>query len=256
MKRIIYAAFALVCLASFSMPAMAHLSAARIAAKNAAARGGLKAWRKIHTMIIKGELDAGGKTDAKLPYVLELKRPHKRRLELQFAGKTALQVYDGAHGWKVRPFLGRDDAEPFSPAEAKQAAETAELDGPLIDYARKGIRIAYQGIDKVEGKRAYKLKLRARNGHVQHLWIDAKTFLDLKIDGAPRKLDGKMHKVAVLYHKYKRVSGLMMPYELETVVAGVKQSRKINVKSVKINPPLDDALFAKPKVAVAAVSGH
>jgi hypothetical protein len=256
MKRTIYAAFALVCLASFSLPAMAHPSAARIAAKNAAARGGLKAWRKVHSMIIKGELDAGGKSNARLPYVLELKRPHKRRLELQFAGKTALQVYDGAHGWKLRPFLGRDDAEPFSPAEAKQAAETAELDGPLIDYRKKGTRIAYEGIDKVEGKRAYKLKLRSKSGHIEHLWIDAKTFLDLKIDGAPRKLDGKMHKVAVMYRNYRRVNGLMIPHELDTVVAGVKQTRKISIERVTINPPLENNLFAKPQTRVASVGGH
>lgn len=256
MKQFIQLACGLACLAAFSAPASAGLSAAQIVDRNVAARGGLKAWRAVVSMTLSGKLGAGGKSKAELPFVLKMKRPHKTRLELTFAGQTALQVYDGAHGWKVRPFLGRDDAEPFSPAEAKQAAETAELDGPLIDYAKKGIRIAYEGMDKVEGKRAYKLKLRSRHGRVSHLWINAKTFLDLKIDGAPRKLDGKMHKVAVMYHKYKRVSGLMMPYELETVVAGVKQTRKISVKSVKINPPLDDALFAKPKVAVAAVSGH
>jgi hypothetical protein len=40
---------------------------------------------------------------------MKLKRPGKMRIELQFNGKTALQVYDGSNGWKLRPFLKSED---------------------------------------------------------------------------------------------------------------------------------------------------
>ena len=41
-------------------PAAAKLSAAEIADKNVAARGGLQAWRAVQTMSLAGQLGAGG----------------------------------------------------------------------------------------------------------------------------------------------------------------------------------------------------
>ena len=83
-----------------------------------------------------------------------------------------------------------------------------------------------------------------------NLWVDASSFLEVKIDGEPRKLDNKMHKVAIFYRDYKTVSGLTVPHTLETVVEGVSQTHKINFKTVKVNPPLEDALFAMRQLAV------
>ena len=58
----------------------------------------------------------------------------------------------------------------------------------------------------------------------------------------------------MFFRDYKTVNGLVIPHTLETVVEGVKQTRKIVVKSVAINPKLDDALFGKPQPADAAAA--
>ena len=50
---------------------------------------------------------------------MEAKRPDKSRVEIEFAGTTAVQVYDGTHGWKLRPFLNRSDVEPFRKKAAR-----------------------------------------------------------------------------------------------------------------------------------------
>jgi hypothetical protein len=229
----------------------ADLSAAQVAERNVAARGGLTAWRAVNTLTLSGELDAGGKQDAKLPFVLNLKRPHKSRLEIRFQEQTAVQTWDGSRGWKLRPFLNRSEAEAFTTAETKLAAAEDELDGALIDYAKKGTKLDLLGMDAVAGKSAYKLRLTRKGGEPRHLWVDAASFLELKIDGQPRKLDGRMHKVAILYGDYKQVNGLTVPHQLETVVEGVKQTRKMTIRSVAVNRPLDDVLFAKPQLAAA-----
>ena len=62
------------------------MSAAQIAEKNIAARGGLEAWRAVNTLTLTGEMDAGGKKDMKLPFVFSMKRPHKTRLEIALRG--------------------------------------------------------------------------------------------------------------------------------------------------------------------------
>jgi outer membrane lipoprotein-sorting protein len=224
----------------------ADLTAAQIAEKNAAARGGLAAWRAVQSMSMSGEMDVGGKTDAKVPYTMSLKRPHMSRLEIRFENQTSVQTFDGKQGWKYRPYLGRTEAEPLTAAELKSAQEADDLDGALIDAERKGTRVELQGMDKVEGKSAYKLKLTKASGASRNLWVDAASLLEVKIDGEPRKLDGRPHKVAVFFRDYKTVNGLNIPHTLETVVEGVKATRKIVVKSVTVNPKLDDALFGKP----------
>ena len=256
MKRIFQMGCCLaLCASSAAMAAAAapaaNLTAAQIAEKNVAARGGLAAWRAVTAMKLSGKMDAGGKNDMKLPFVMTMKRPHKSRLELRFDEQTSVQVYDGTQGWKVRPFLNRNEVEPFTPAEVKSAAAWTELDGPLIDYAAKGTQLELLGTDTVEGKSAYKLKLAMKDGAQRNLWVDAKSFLELKIDGEPRKMDGRMRNVSVYYRDYKTEKGLAVPRVLETRVEGVKQSHKISIESVAVNPPVDDGLFAKPQLAAA-----
>lgn len=229
----------------------ADLTAAQIVDKNVAARGGLAAWRAVESMAMTGEMDLGGKLDAKAPYTMSLKRPHKSRLEIRFQNQTAVQTYDGKQGWKYRPYLGRTDAELLTAAELKSEEATDELDGALADAARKGTKVELQGVDKVEGKDAYKLRLTKNSGETRNLWVDAVSFLEIKIDGEARKLDGRPHKVAVFYRDYKTVGGLNIPHTLETVVDGVKQTRKIVIKSVTLNPKLDESLFGKPQPSAA-----
>jgi outer membrane lipoprotein-sorting protein len=229
-------------------PVAARLPVEQIVAKNAAARGGLTAWRAVKAMTVVGQLDAGGKTDARLPFTMSMQRPHKSRLEIRFQDQTAVQVYDGKQGWKVRPFLNRNEVEPYTPAEARLASEWDELDGPLLDHARKGTRVELAGVEDVNGKSAYKLRLTTKSGAQRHVWVDSASFLDVKIDGEPRKLDGRPRKVAVYMRDYKSVGGLMVAHELETVVEGVKSARKMTFQSVKIDPVLEATAFAKPRL--------
>jgi len=215
--------------------------------KNIAARGGLNAWREVGSMTMTGMMDAGSKQNVQLPFVMKLKRPRMSRLEIDFAGKTAVQVYDGTNGWKVRPFMGRNEVESYTEAETRIASEEAGLDGYLIDHSAKGIKAELEGTDLVEGRNAYKLKLTLSDGLVRHLWIDAQSFLEVKIEGTPRKLDGKMHNVETYYRNYTPVNGLLIPFVLETVVEKVQPSRKIMIEKVILNPKLEDNAFTKPE---------
>ena len=239
---------ALSCLACSVHLGAAELTAAQIAAKNVAARGGQAAWHAVSGLSMAGDMDAGGKQDVKLPFVLSMKRPNKSRLEITFADKTALQVYDGSKGWKYRPFLNREDIEPFTEQEARSAAAT-EIDSPLMDYASKGSKLELVGMDKVEGKAAYKLRLTPQTRAPYHVWVDASSFLEVKVEGEPRKMDNRVRPVVVYYRDYKTVGGLTLPQVLETAVEGVAQTRKIKITSFKLNPPLDDALFAQRALA-------
>jgi len=259
----------------------ARLSAAQVVKKHVSARGGLQAWRAVQTLSLSGKMDAGAgdsvarsvrvargpgaatqkmrreiaagahkgeaEKQVQLPFTLARQRPNKSRLEIEFAGKTAVQVYDGTNGWKLRPYLNRNDVEPFTPQEAQTEAENAGVDGLLIDFAAKGTKVQLEGVEPVEGHDAYKLKLTTTTGTVKHIWIDAHSFLDVKVEGVPRRMDGKTRSVWVYQRDFRSVHGVMIPFVLETIVDGYPQTHKIVLDKVAVNPKLDAATFAKPK---------
>jgi outer membrane lipoprotein-sorting protein len=262
------------------------LTAAQIVDKFIAARGGSDAWHAVQAMSWAGKMDAGvGDSAARsqnyvnnmwatrakkeratlaaadtadtakkaqeqkqvqLPFVLEMKRPGKSRIELEFAGKKAVQVYDGNRGWMLRPYLNRDDWEPFTPEQAKSQAGKWELEGPLFDYAAKGTKVALEGVEPVQGHDAYKLKLTLKDGKEQHVWIDQQSFLDVKIEGAPRRMDGKMRSVWVYQRDFRPVQGVIVPFVQETAVEGYPDTHTMQLEKAAVNPKLDDARFVKP----------
>lgn len=267
--------------------AKVDLSAAQIADKNVAARGGLQAWRAVRTLSLQGKMGAGGNQrasislpmqdpkefantmphrpaqEAQLPFLLEMKRPRMVHLELQFHGQTAVQVYDGANGWKVRPFLNRSEVEPYSADELRIASNQEDLDGPLVDYAAKGSKVGLDGSEKVEGRDTYKLKVTEKTGHTFHVWIDAETFLEAKIEGQPRRLDGIDHPVEVYFSDYRTVDGLRVPFVMETRVLPVAKNalnlkdtpvppERMVIDKVVVNPKLDAAMFLKPQLSIAS----
>ena len=271
--------------------APAKLSAAEIVDRNVAARGGLEAWRAVQTMTLSGKLGAGGNQRAtlqmpnagpagrakpgetivpqrpveevQLPFVMKLARPRKMRFELEFAGQTALQVFDGTNGWKLRPFLGRRVVEPYTADEMKTTSKQADLDGPLVDYAAKGSRVELAGVEQVEGRDNYKIKLILKSGEPLHVWIDAQTFLETKMEGQPRRLDGTDHPVEVYLRDYRKVDGLEIPFVLETKVLPVGRTalgfkdppvpvERTMIEKVVVNPKFEEALFGRPDAEVAS----
>ena len=277
-------------LAADTRPAPASLSAAQIVDRNVAARGGLQAWRAVQTLSLQGKMGAGGNQRAalpvptphskelantvprrptdevQLPFLMEMKRPRKVRLELQVHGQTAVQVYDGANGWKLRPFLNRREIEPYSEEELRIASHQEDLDGPLVDYVAKGSQVELDGTEKLEGRDTYKIKVTEKTGYTFHVWIDAKTFLEAKIEGEPRRLDGTDHPVEVYYRDYRTVDGLEFPFVLETRVLSVGKNslgmrdtpvppETIVIEKVVVNPKMEEKLFSKMEVPAAVAKG-
>lgn len=225
------------------------LTAAQIVEKNVAARGGLEAWRKIHSMVWVGRIDNANAPAPSVPFVLEMKRPNKERFEIKAQGQTSVRMYDGIHGWKLRPSsYGRPEMQPYNPDELRFARDGQGFDGPLIDYQAKGIAVALDGVDEIDGHKAYRLSVKMPSGISNHVWVDAKTFLDIKYDRVSRNKFGRSNTVSVFYRDYKTVEGLQIPFVIETGADTAKATERLVIDKVSLNPLLEDRMFAKPGV--------
>ena len=261
----------------------ARLSLAEILDRHEAARGGVRAWQSVQALALRGKIEAGrgdnlaraqrvvtagrrvgskaGNSEVALasadldaakqvllPFTLDLQRPNRMRLELQFDGKTAVQVFDGQQGWKYRPFLNRADAEPYTPEEVAAEAGRTDFDGPLINRVAKGTTVVLDGTDLVEGQPAYRLRVTPRGGAERRVWIDARSFLDVKVEGLPRRVDGAVHPVFIYQRDFRAVQGVVLPFVVETAVEGAPDTHKLLVEQGTVNPHVDATRFGKPGV--------
>src|SRR5882757_9961297 len=227
-------------------------TAAEVIDRNVAARGGLDAWRKVDTMVWLGHLEHGGRETQRIPFVMTLRRPNLTRFELKEQFSQFTRIFDGAHGWKIRPGAdGRLETKPFSPEEVNFARTEFVIDGPLIDYQAKGVTAELDGIDTVEGQKAYRLSLKLPSGGERKVWIDTKTNLDIRYDRPATNPIKPGAPVSVYYRNYAAEDGLQIARVIETGVASGSATGagdKLVIDRIMVNPKLDDGIFAPPSV--------
>ena len=146
----------------------------------------------------------------------------------------------------MRPCLNRDTREPMSQEQVEAQTGRWDIDGPRFNYSAKGTRVALESVERIGGQDAYRLTLTLKDGKTQHLWIGARSFLDVKVEGAQRRMDGRMHLAYVYQRDLRPVQGVMVPCALETVVDGYPDTHRMIIEKVAVDPELDDSLFTKP----------
>ena len=230
-----------------SPTAVSELTAEQVVRKNVAARGGAEAWAKIETMVWIGHMQSEHAPVPIMTFVMDQKRPNKTRFEIDAMGQKTVRVFDGARGWKVKPNrAGGPDTKPYTPQEVTFAFRAQLIDGPLIDYQAKGNVVALEGIDEVEGRKAFRLKVQLASGETDHVWIDAQTFLDIKYERPSYGPPGTPSTVTIFYRGYKTVEGLQIPAVIETPSASGQTPDRMVIEGVALNPPLADRIFAQP----------
>jgi hypothetical protein len=222
-----------------------ELAAQEIVARNAAARGGADAWRAVRTMVWAGHLESAHAPMPDMPFLLAQKRPNKTRFEIDAVREKTVRVFDGTQGWNVRPGQdGRPEARPFTPQELGFALRAPGIAGPLLDADARGSVVAVEGLEPVDGRPAYRLAVRLASGERDRVWVDARSFLDVKFErSAPGSATAP---VTLFYRDYKLVDGLQVPTTIETGATPTMRADRLTIERIAVNPDLDDALFANP----------
>ena len=217
-------------------------------AKNLTARGGLERLRAVQTMRSIGKVAQDG---LDIIVIQENKRPNKVRSEFTIQGMTGSQAYDGGTGWQVMPFGGRRDPEMLSGDDMKSLVESADLDGPLVDWRSKGHKVEYLGLEPVDGTDAHKIRIVRANGDTQTIYLDVEAFLEIRIENK-RTIRGEEVETQTDLGNYEEVEGLMVPFSFESGPKNSAFRQKLKITKVEINVPLADDRFSMPKVGGAS----
>jgi len=227
-------------------PTASAQTADELIAKNIEAKGGLAKIKAVKSMRATGKMIGG--PGMEFPFVMMNKRPKSTRMEFTFQGMTGMQVYDGKTAWMSMPFMGKKEPEVMPPDESKMIEEQADFDGPLMDYKEKGHTVELLGKEQVEGADAYKLKVTLKGGDVRTIYLDAETYLEIKVE-AKRMVRGSEVEGESLMSDYKEVGGMMMAHMMESGAKGNPQRQKIVIEKIELNPEIADSLFAMPATA-------
>jgi outer membrane lipoprotein-sorting protein len=239
------------CMAALAVPqawsAALELTAAEIIEKNAAARGGVEAWRNIDTMAWAGRVSTIGGPTQSMPFVLEQKRPNRTRFVLLMQNQKSVRVFDGSNGWKLRPAEGgKPDLQPYTEDELKFARDSRSIDGPLMEDVANGGTFIRGDVESVAGRKAYTLTVKLPSGTTHRIWVDAQTFLESRFDREFLTAAGKTAIASVLYRDYRAFEGLQLPTTIETAAGNDKPANKIVIEKVVLNPLMDERAFTKP----------
>ena len=230
-------------LAVLSLASLSHAqSVDDVIAKNIQAHGGLDKIRSVNTIRSSGKFSQGS---FQARFMQENKRPDKVREEFIIQGLAQVQAYDGKIAWQINPFQGRKDAELLSADDLKSLQEDSDIDGPLVDYKSKGHTAELLGHDSVEGTDCYKVKLTLKNGDVRIYFLDADSFLELKIE-SQTIVRGTVQYSETFYGDYEQVNGIYYAFEYEQGQKGNPTRSKFSVEKIEVNIPLPDELFAMP----------
>jgi hypothetical protein len=212
-------------------------------AKNVQAKGGEDAWNKVSSLQLSGMMSLG--QDVNVPYTINQKRPLKMCMEYEFDKRRVVQCIDGDRGWQFLPYSGRNVPEAMAKEDARAMADTASIDGMLLNAYDRGIDIEWLGEVDVNGRLADKLKLTMPGGTVRWLYLDKETGLETKLEYT-RMIRGKEHTVESRYSNWKTENGLLFPGRTDTQIVGDKRSQFLVVDKIIINPAIEDKRFEIP----------
>ena len=211
-----------------------------IVARAIAARGGAERLRSLRSQRLTGTIAFANETPA--AFSVEILRPGSIREELGTGTNRIIRVTDGESGWIQ---IGSASPAPLATEDVRSMSAAADLEGPLLDYARKGHSIELFGQAQVGGRDAHKVLVRLKDRPLRTVYIDTESFLEIKWESTTLR-DGREFLVESLFTDYRRVNGIMCAFRILSITAGTRIRQTLVLDRIEINPAIDASRFSQP----------
>ena len=201
------------------------------------ATGGREAWKAVKTMVMVLRVQSTGGQQTRL--IRMYKRPLFYRQGLESSGQFT--ATDGESVWNVSDKGWKEmegDSNPY--------IRMASIDNWFIDYSTKGVSYTFIGLEYLESSPVYHLRRTFWDEYQQDLFFSALTNLLTEIKTDYVQMMPFMKSYYSLWN-YREIEGIKIPYVFIRNVGSLGPPHGGVVEEVKINVPLDDALFMPPK---------
>jgi hypothetical protein len=224
-------------------------TAEQVVEKTLAAAGGRAALGKLKSRSMIGTITLstpGGEVAGSIEILNAV--PNKSRslfkvdLSALGAGQmTRDQRFNGTSGYVMDTLQGNQDIT----GNQLDNLRNGSFPHPLLNYKEMGATVQVSGKEKVADRDAYVLSLDPTSGSVVRQWIDAETYLPIKM---VIKVDvpqlGQEIEQTIEFLDYREVDGIKVPFQLKATSS--IQNFTISITKVEHNVPIDATLFSKP----------
>jgi len=214
-----------------------------IVARYLAARGGADRIRAVRAERLTGSMTFPNGVSG--IDTIEMARPGRIRTTVHFPAGTLVQGFDGATVWGINPFQGDTTPRVLDAGTAKNVIAGGDMDGPLLDYGARGIRVTLAGLDTADGRPAWALTVIRPDSNVDTYYVDTASYRLTKWRGH-REANGTPVVYETYFREYRQVAGLWFSCRLESHTLGRPGEQVIIVDSVMVDPPVDDRRFRMP----------
>lgn len=201
------------------------ISAAEVAARYVEQIGGKDAIDKISSIKSEATMNIMGMS---MSVVTAKKLPNKLMVNVSTPQGDQKQVYDGEK-FVVSGPMGTQEMPP-------QAAEAMKYQMAMVfetAYAALGVTAELQGVEEVNGEKAYKVQYALPNGMTNTRWYSVETGLMVKNKDMAQEM---------VITEYTEVDGVKFPKSMKVKVQGM--DAEMTIDKIELNTELEDALFS------------
>lgn len=170
-----------------------------------------------------------------LTIIVKQKAPNKMRQEVKAGGMDQTIIFDGEKG--VMKAATKNVDVTGKELEQLKIEATMEL---LLDIEGNGVKLDFEGTEKINGKDAHKIKMTLPSGIRWFNYFDAESGLKIKEQKEMQTQMGLIEQV-VTYDNYTEVEGIKYPFKITQSFG--PQSVEMTVSNVKVNKGLADDIF-------------
>ena len=204
-----------------------------IVSKHIEARGGIDKIHSLKTLILEGNMSQMGNDIG-----MKFYQSNNTALKVEFtlADQTGYNIVTTTKGWVYNPFAGNTAATPLPEDQLKMVQPSLDIQGPLVDYNSKGIKIELIGKEKVNNVDCFKLKITRPNAKTATYYLDDKYLIVKTI--TTTLANGEEMEMETEYSDYRKTpEGQLLSFKR------VSSTGEITFSKIQVNPVIADDVF-------------
>jgi hypothetical protein len=223
----------------------APLTVDQVIERNTQAMGGRSAIEAVQSIevdlhIVDADVEVDGNYRAA--------RPGRMRIDVLAGGKHVYtEAFDGDRAWQWKG-TAIEEASPKGTAALRHGVELPGKLFGLHELRQRGHRIELTSRDAIDGTDYYALRITLTDGYTTTLYIDPKSWLLTRrrnvrpllpdVDPTPTTIESR-------FSDFRKVDGVLFAFAgTDTDLTTHKIVETTNVRSLKVNPQFDPAIFS------------
>jgi Tetratricopeptide repeat len=209
-----------------------------VLARYVQALGGAAAINAVSSRVTKGTLDIVG-VSRNGSFEIDAQAPNKTLTIMEAHPMGVVKVgCNGRNGW-ARTAAG---LRPLKGVELAALLRDSDLYAP-VRFKSNYVKLTLAGKSKIGYREIYVLDLQPSTGAVERVYLDAETYLPIRVDTV-RASGSAMAPVEIQLDDWRAVDGIKLPFFISQSSPGL--TLVFNVTEIRHNVALDASLFEAP----------